>query len=58
METIEKKRFAETHTLLALVYRQAGQKHDTDWLIRQTLGYARRALVLLNGAGRKRIVAW
>jgi len=42
---------------VAPAWRQAGQKHNTDRVIRQILGDALRPLVLVNGADHKRIVA-
>ena len=55
-QRIEGKRFAESFALRGSIHRQASKNDDTDWVIRPAFPEAFRAIVLVDGAGRQRIV--
>jgi hypothetical protein len=56
LERIEQKSLSKTFSLFAYINRKASEKHDSDRMIRQTLGDSLRTFMLMNRSRRESVI--
>ena len=56
LERIEQKSLSKTFSLFAYINRKASEEHDSDRMIRQTLGDSLRTFMLMNRSRRESVI--